>query len=145
MSDYADPNYNDRANDPRSTGKVLSDILSSLTGMFRGEIALVKTELQENLKTAVKGLVFLLVAVALGVAALGVLTSALIAALIAAGLTPLWANLIVGIAFLILAVIFAQMGMKMVAPSNLTPRRSMQNLQRDAETLKDVVSKDATH
>lgn len=144
MTDYADPTYNDRT-DTRSTGRVLSDILSSLTGLFRGEIALAKTELANNLRAAMKGVVFLLVALALGVAALGVLTSALIAALIAAGLTPLWANLIVGLVFLVAAAIFASMGVKMVQPSNLKPRRSMENIQRDAETLKDVVKNDATH
>lgn len=143
MTDYADPTYNDKS-DGRSTGRVLSDILQSLTGLMRGEIALVKSELQDSLRAAVRGVVFLLVAVALGVAALGVLTSALIAALIAAGLTPLWANLVVGLAFLLLAFGFARYGLSLVSPSNLTPKRSMQNLQRDAETLKDVVNKDAT-
>lgn len=143
MTDYADPTFNEKS-DGRSTGRVLSDILQSLTGLMRGEMALVKSELQDSLRAAVRGVVFLLIAVALGVAALGVLTSALIAALIAAGLTPLWANLAVGVAFLLLAFGFAQYGLSLVSPSNLTPKRSMQNLQRDAETLKDVVNKDAT-
>ena len=101
-------------------------------------------EAKRSLTDAKGALIKLVVAAVLGITALNVLAGAAIAALVALGLAPIWATLVVGIALLVVVYALVQSGLSQIKPSNLAPKRIMANLRQDAETLKSMVISDAT-
>src|SRR5215217_961057 len=101
--------------DPRPTGSLLSDAINQLTRLVRGEVALAKAEVAQNIKNAGLGAALLVGAVVLVFVALNVLVLALVAALgelIGAG----WAALVVGIVLLAIAGILAMRGLNALKP-----------------------------
>ncbi|EYD74854.1 hypothetical protein Rumeso_03584 [Rubellimicrobium mesophilum DSM 19309] len=82
--------------DPRPTGSLLSDAINQLTRLVRGEVALAKAEVAQNIRNAGLGVGLLVGAVVLVLVALNVLAAALVAALAETGLGAGWAALIVG-------------------------------------------------
>ena len=125
--------------DPRPTGTLLSDAVNQLTRLVRGEVALAKAEVAQNIKSAGLGVGLLVGAVVLVFVALNVLVLALVAALgelIGAG----WAALIVGIVLLAVAGLLAMRGLNALKPENIAPSRTVRNVQADAQTIKENVS-----
>jgi len=125
--------------DPRPTGSLLSDALNQLTRLVRGEVALAKAEVSQNLKNAALGIGLLVGAVVLALVALNVLAAALVAAL-ANLIGPGWAALVVGILILAAAGLLAMRGLNALKPENLAPSRTVRNVQADAQTIKENVS-----
>lgn len=123
---------------------LVGDVVAGLSRLVRGEFALATAEAKRSLNDAKGALVKLVVAAVLGITALNVLAGAAIAALVAAGLAPIWATLVVGIALLVVVYALVQSGLSQIKPSNLAPKRIMANLRQDAETLKSMVISDAT-
>jgi nucleoside permease NupC len=125
--------------DPRPTGTLLTDAINQLTRLVRGEVALAKAEVAQNIKNAGLGAALLVGAVVLVFVALNVLVLALVAALgelIGAG----WAALVVGIVLLAVAGILAMRGLNALKPENIAPSRTVRNVQADAQTIKENVS-----
>jgi hypothetical protein len=125
--------------DPRPTGSLLSDALNQLTRLVRGEVALAKAEVSQNLKNAALGIGLLVGAVVLALVALNVLAAALVAAL-ANLIGPGWAALVVGILILAAAGLLAMRGLNALKPENLAPSRTVRNVQADAHAIKENVS-----
>ena len=125
--------------DPRPTGSLLSDALNQLTRLVRGEVALAKAEVSQNLKNAALGIGLLVGAVVLALVALNVLAAALVAAL-ANLIGPGWAALVVGILILAAAGLLAMRGLNSLKPENLAPSRTVRNVQADAHAIKENVS-----
>jgi hypothetical protein len=126
--------------DPRPTGTLLSDAVNQLTRLVRGEIALAKAEVAQNVRSAALGIGLLVGAVVLALVALNVLAAALVAALAETGLGAGWSALIVGAVILIVAAILAMRGLNALKPENLAPSRTVRNVQADAQTIKENVS-----
>lgn len=127
--------------EPRSTGTLLGDAVNQLTRLVRGEVALAKAEVAQNIKSAALGIGLLVGALVLALVALNVLAIALVGALaelMGAG----WAGLLVGVVILVVAGILALRGMNALKPENLAPRRTVRNVQADAQTIKENVSHD---
>lgn len=125
--------------DPRSMGSLLSDALNQVTRLVRGEIALARAEVTQNLKSAGLGVGLLAGAAVLALVALNVLAIALVGAL-AEWLGPGWAGLIVGVVILAVAGLLALRGLNALKPENLTPTRTVRNVQADAQTIKENVT-----
>lgn len=126
--------------DPRPTGSLLSDAVNQLTRLLRGEVALAKAEVAQNLRSAGLGIGLLVGAVVLILVALNVLAAALVAALAETGLGAGWSALIVGVVILVVAAILAMRGLNALKPENLAPSRTVRNVQADAQTIKENVS-----
>jgi hypothetical protein len=126
--------------DPRPTGTLLSDAVNQLTRLVRGEVALAKAEVAQNVRSAALGIGLLVGAVVLALVALNVLAAALVAALAETGLGAGWSALIVGAVILIVAAILAMRGLNALKPENLAPSRTVRNVQADAQTIKENVS-----
>ena len=125
--------------DPRPTGTLLTDAINQLTRLVRGEVALAKAEVAQNIKNAGLGVGLLVGAVVIVFVALNVLVLALVAALgelIGAG----WAALIVGIVLLAVAGLLAMRGLNALKPENIAPSRTVRNVQADAHAIKENVS-----
>lgn len=125
------------APDQRPTSGLMSDALSHMSNLIRGEISLARSEVDASLRTAAVGLGMLAAAMVFAVTALNVLSAAIIAALVKAGMTTGWAALLVGVVFALLAVILARQAASTMKPSGFIPDRTLRNLAQDVETLKD--------
>jgi apolipoprotein N-acyltransferase len=125
--------------DPRPTGSLLSDAVNQLTRLVRGEVALAKAEVAQNIRSAGVGIGLLVGAVVLVFVALNVLVFALVAAL-GELIGPGWSALVVGVVILVVAAILAMRGLNSLKPENLTPSRTVRNVQADAQTIKENVS-----
>lgn len=128
--------------DPRPpVSSLLSDAINQLTRLVRGEVALAKAEVGQNLRAAALGVGLLVGAVVLALVALNVLAVALVG-LIAIWVGPGWAALIVGVLILVVAAILAMRGLASLKPENLAPTRTVRNVQADAQTIKETVTND---
>jgi len=125
--------------DPRPTGSLLSDAINQLTRLVRGEVALAKAELAQNVRSAGLGIGLLVGAVVLIFVALNVLVFALVAAL-GELIGPGWSALVVGIVILVVAAILAMRGLNALKPENLAPSRTVRNVQADAQAIKENVT-----
>ena len=77
-------------------------------------------------------------AAVIGIVTLNVLTAALVAALAETDLGPIWSAVIVGVVLAILAYGLLRKGMADLKPENLMPTRTVENVQRDANTVKEA-------
>ncbi|EPX83121.1 hypothetical protein ruthe_02738 [Rubellimicrobium thermophilum DSM 16684] len=127
--------------DPRPMGALLGDAINQVTRLVRGEIALARAELAQNVRQAGMGVAMLAIAGLLALVALHVLAAALVAAL-APAMGPGWAALLVGGATLVLAGLLLLRGLAILRPENLTPTRTIRNVQADAQTIKETVAHD---
>ena len=123
---------------PRSTARLFSDALTHTTGLIRKEVDLVRAELSENVSQAaaavgmvVGGVVFVLVA-------LNVLSAALVAGITELGLEAGWAALIVGVVYLVIAIILVRAGTSRLKAVNLAPTRTAESVRRDAKAMKET-------
>lgn len=128
--------------DPRPMGALLSDALSQVTRLVRGEVALAKAEVAQNIRNAGLGVGLLVGAAILLLVALNVLAAAAAAALASTGIGPGWATLIVAVVILAVAAVLALRGLAALKPENLAPSRTIRNVQADAQTIKETVSHD---
>lgn len=124
--------------DPRPTGTLLSDAVNQLTRLVRGEVALAKAEVAQNIKNAGMGVGLLVGAVVIVFVALNVLVLALVAAL-SAIMPAGWASLLVGLVLLAVAGLLAMRGLNALKPENLAPSRTLANVQADAQAIKENV------
>lgn len=127
--------------DPRPTGSLLSDAVNQLTRLVRGEVALAKAEVAQNVRNAGIGIGLLVGAVILALVALNVLAVALVGALAATGLGPGWAALIVGVVILLVAGLLVMRGLNALKPENLAPSRTVRSVEADAQMIKESVQK----
>lgn len=125
--------------DPRSTGTLLSDAINQMTRLVRGEVALAKAEVTQNIKNAGMGLGLLAGAGVLALVALNLLAIALVAAL-ATLIGEGWAALVVGILILAVAGVLAMRGLNALKHGQIAPSRTLANVQADAQTIKENVS-----
>jgi len=115
----------------RSIPGLFRDLLLQLTTLLRMEGQLARAEMSEKLGRATRGVALVLGGAVLMMPALVILLEAIVAALVDAGLEAHWAALIVGGLALILGGIVLFAGVKAMKLEELTPRRTIDNLQRD--------------
>lgn len=125
------------AEESRSTGAMMSDIMGNVSSLVRNEADLVRAEVAESLKKAEASLGAMVFALALAVAGLNLVATSLVALAIWAGLPPLWATVAVGAGLLLIALIIFNMAKSSLQQIGLVPTRAAQNVQRDAAAIKD--------
>ena len=125
-------------NDPRSTGSLLSDVLGSIGNLLRQEVDLARAEVDQNLKRAGGALGLLVAAIIFAFIGLSVLSTAVISALVLAGISQLWATVLVGLVVLLIAVILVIVGVKRLKLSSIAPTRTARSLRADAHMMKEA-------
>lgn len=123
----------------RSFPDLIADLFGQLTHLFRKEIELARTEVSENVSSAISGLVMIIAGAVLLIPALVILLQGGVSALIERGFEAHWAALIVGGATLLIGIILAMIGVSRLKAENLVPKRTIEQLQRDAAVAKEQV------
>mgnify|MGYP000291850036 CR=1 FL=1 len=104
------------------------------------EWRLAKAEVSENLGHARLGATLLACAFGLGLVAVFVLSGAAVAGLAAAGLELWLSALIVGGALALMAAILIAIGVSNLKAKRLVPDRTLSNIQRDMEMVKEALN-----
>ncbi|MBM3604848.1 MAG: phage holin family protein [Alphaproteobacteria bacterium] len=124
-----------RSHNPAS---LASEALSLSGDLVRKEVALAKAEISQSLSQAGTAIGFIAVAGVIGIVTINVLVAALVAALAETDLGPIWSAVIVGLVLALLAYILLRKGMNDLKPESLMPSRTVKNVQRDAQTVKEA-------
>ena len=122
----------------KSAGGLLTEALSHISSLLRKEVDLARAEVNENLKSAGVAIGLIVGAIVVALTALNVLSAALVAALAEAGIPAGWASLIVGVGLAIVAYVMINKGTNDLKLNSLAPTRTAKNVQRDAQTVKEV-------
>ena len=115
-------------------GRLVADASRDLSALVRGEIELAKSELKVSVRAGGAAAAFLGIAALLGLVALIVLSVALAYFITMTGLHPAWSFLIVFGGYLILAGIFALIGLRKVKQIR-PPQRAIAEAQKSAQIL----------
>lgn len=124
------------------TVTLLSDVIASLGRLVRGELRLARAEAAEGVKSAVMGLVKIVLAVIVALVGLNVLAAAAVAALAEAGLGPTWAAVVVGAGLCLIGLILAYSGKAALKLKGIWPDRAMRGFRRDAEAVQAGLSEE---
>lgn len=120
----------------RSVPDLLGDLLRETTELFRTEGKLIRAEISDKITqvqlaggSLVAGAICLLVS-------LIVLAGALVVAL-GKLMDPAWAALLVGVVIAVIGVVLLAAGKKSLEAVNLAPERSLAQLQKDGQLVKE--------
>ncbi|WP_237481764.1 phage holin family protein [Lichenibacterium dinghuense] len=122
-----------------STPSLFADALSQMTVLFETEIRLVRTEISEKISFALKAVVALLVAAVLALAGLFIILFGIVQVVIAIGVVTWLAYFIVGVVIAGIGGVVALIGIRSLSTENLMPKRSMDQLGKDATIVKEQV------
>ena len=123
----------------QSTISLLRDALTNVSTLVRSEVELARAEVSENMNKAVGALISIAVALVFAIVALNTISAALVGLL--SNITGLGAgvsSLIVAVVFAIIAFIFLSKGKSDLKARSLAPTRTVTNVRRDAETVKEA-------
>jgi len=125
----------------RGVPDIVVDLLNEFTTLLRKEVRLAKTEVSDKIGMVGVGLGMIVGGAVLAMAALVLILEAIAAAIVEqGGLTPAAAAAIVGVVVLAIAAIFFAIGISRLKARNLAPKRTVEQLQRDAAVAKFQVS-----
>lgn len=133
--------------DSRPLSELVSGLVSDITGLFRKEIDLAKTEASEKMSHALTGVEAFAAGIVFAIAAVGVLLAALVnglaAFLVTQGMTEPSADalssVIVGVVVALLAWGMISRGLSTLRGENLKLDRTASSLRRDAQIIKERV------
>ena len=131
----------------RPLSELVSGLVSDITGLFRKEITLAKTEASEKMSQALTGVEAFAAGLVFAVAAVGVLLAALVkglaAFLMARGMTEAsadaLASVIVGVIVALIAWAMIHRGLSTLRGENLKLDRTSSSIRRDAQMIKERV------
>lgn len=134
--------------DTRPLGELISGLFSDISGLFRKEIELAKTEASAKLSNAVSGLEMFAIGLVLAIGAVGILLAAIVnglgALLVAMGFTEAnadaIASLVVAMVVGLAAWVVISRGIAIVRNTSPTLPRTANSLRRDAEVVKEKMS-----
>lgn len=127
-----------RAESPAGIGEIIAGLAGDIQDLVRGEIALARSELDQKLHRILVASIWLLGGALLGFAGLVVLLQG-IAAILALFL-PVWLSaLIIGVVVVGVGVLFATSGLSKLSLKEISPDRTVANLEKDARILKEHV------
>ncbi len=122
-----------------STPSLFADALSQMTTLFETEIRLVRTEISEKISAAIRAVVFLLVAAVLLLAGLFIILFGIVQLVIYFGVVPWLAYFLVGGVLAVIGAIVLYLALNRLSTDNLMPKRSMDQLGKDATIVKEQV------
>ncbi len=122
--------------DERSLPELFGELAGEMSVLVRQEIELARTEVTQKAKSVVKDVAMLVIGGVLAFAGLLVLLVAIAIGIAQLGLTPWLAFLLVAVATLAIGAILAQQGLKQLKQQDLKPTRTIESLKEDKEWAK---------
>lgn len=120
--------------------QAVGETIGRATELIQIEFRLAKAELAEKAAHAGAALALVLVGAIFVTAALFLLLQAIVLGLIAAGLSPVAATLIVAVATMAIGLGFAMTGRKQLSAEALVPNRTLNDIQRDTALVKEKLT-----
>jgi putative superfamily III holin-X len=114
--------------------------VSQTADLIQAEFRLARAELAEKMSAFRAGMIMILIGTIFLIAALGMVLQALVAALIAAGLSAPAAILLVAGGAAAVGVVLFVMGQNRLKPDELSPDRTLNSLSRDSRMVKETLS-----
>jgi hypothetical protein len=119
--------------------ELVGDVAEDARDLIRGEVALVRAELEQKTDRVTAGLISLFGAMMLAYA--GLVIVLLAAAAWLAHVMPVWAaDLVVGAVVLTIGVVLAGAARKALSPTQLVPDRTISNVEADARVIRENAS-----
>jgi uncharacterized membrane protein YqjE len=134
--------YDERRTDrppERPVSELVSDALQQFSRLIRSEVALARAEVSEKARNAMRGGMMLGIAAAVALPSLFILMMALAALLIELGLAASLSYLITAVIGMVIAGIVAKVGLNQLKADALMPNRTINQLHRDAQTVREHV------
>ncbi len=138
MSAEYDERRSDRAQE-RPVSELVSDALQQFSRLIRNEVALARAEMTEKAKNAMHGGMMIGIAAAVALPALFILMMALASLFIELGLAASLSYLITAVIGFAIAGLVAKAGMSQLKADTLTPNRTINQLHRDVQTVREHV------
>ena len=127
-----------RTESPAGIGELIGGLAGDIQDLVRGEIALARSELDQKLHHILLASVWLLGGALLGFAGLVVMLQGLAAIL--ALFLPVWLSaLIIGVVVVGVGGLFATSGLSQLSLKEISPHRTVANIEKDAHILKEHV------
>ncbi len=123
--------------DLRQAPNMLATALRHLSRLIQGELKLAKAELSLNLSRAAYGLVFFFLAALLVLVAIHLLATALVAAIVAEGMSVGSASLMVSAGLILFAGCLALWGKSRLSLATVSPDKTLKNLKSDVDAIKE--------
>ncbi|WP_431298844.1 phage holin family protein [Tabrizicola sp. BL-A-41-H6] len=122
----------------RTAAEMMVDVAGNISNLVRDEVNLAKAEVVASVKGAVSAIAMMMVALVLAITGVNVLSAAVVAAFIAAGLSPVWATVVTGVLFLVVAGLIVIAGISAMKRIGFVPRRVATNIQRDVKAATEA-------
>lgn len=123
---------------PKTAAEMMVDVAGNISNLVRNEVNLAKAELVASVKGAVSAIAMIMMALVLAITGVNVLSAAVVAAFIAAGLSPLWATVITGVVFLVVAGLIVMAAISAIKRIGFMPRRVAANVKRDVKAATEA-------
>jgi uncharacterized membrane protein YqjE len=129
-------------NTPRRPGVVtlFTAAIAQSADLVQTEFRLARAEVSEKLAALRVGLALMAVGAIFLIVALGMLLQALVSVLIASGVSPPAAILLVAGGAAVIGLVLFLMGQKRLSPEELIPDRTLTSLSRDGRMMKETVT-----
>jgi branched-subunit amino acid permease len=124
----------------QSIHNLLGDALRESADLARKELTLFRSEMTENVRGLVAGLVMMVAAAVFAIVALSLLTQSLVEWLATVVNSEALASLIVAVLMAVIAVGLVLYGRSKFNATSLAPTRTAKNILRDTEVLSERVS-----
>jgi hypothetical protein len=138
-SAYENRPFGDRPPDMKPVSELVSDALAQFSRLMRNEVALARAEVADKARQVARGGAMLGIAAFVALPALVVLMLALAAFLHELGLAWSLSYLITAVVGFVIAGILAMLGMNRLKAESLAPNRTINQLHRDAATMKEHI------
>lgn len=136
---YENRSASERSRDDKPVSELISDALQQFSRLIRNEVALARAEVTDKAKQVARGGAMLGAAAAFALPSLFILMMALAALLAEIGLPGSLSYLITGVIGFIIAGILVKLGLDRLKAEALVPNRTLNQLHRDAATMKEHI------
>jgi hypothetical protein len=126
------------SNDLNAIPRLFGDAVEQLGKLVQNEVQLARAELAQKMTQASIGAAYVTGAAILSIPVLVVLLIAMALWLTQLGLSPVVAHLAAAACGAVISVILAMVGMSHLKPENLKPKVTMQQVERDITTAKEM-------
>ena len=128
-----------RGGGERSLGELFGDLARDTGTLVRQEVQLAQTELTQKAARVARDAGVLAVGGLVAYAGFLALLAAVVLGLVAAGLEPWLAALLVGAVVAVVGAVLVQRGLGALKREELAPRQTVETLKEDAQWAKDQV------